>query len=134
MPRGRQSQSLTPHQIELLRKFKTMPHEGARNGYSLPLLRTAMGAPFGYKTLGKALEGLPVWVNSHSFISQWIARYLTAPPVRSGKDAASGERDEPNGEEAAPMGDPDKRSADQEAGDESDTKKGGPTGTVRGSR
>jgi hypothetical protein len=125
---------LSPAQIQWLEKFRRSPHEGAPHGYTLPLLRTAMGASFGWETLKKALAGRPVLELHHAYIAQWIARYLEPPAVRSGKDAASGERDEPEGEDAAPVGDAGGRSAYQEAGDESDTKKGEPTGTLRGSR
>lgn len=93
MPKGRQTKTLTKEQIERLRTFAMAPHQGAAGGYSLPQLRTAMSAPFGYKTLGKALQGAPVWVNSHFYIVQWLDRYL--PVIRDARLAA-GEFTEPD--------------------------------------
>ena len=140
MQRGPQTRSLHPAQIKRLEKFRRASHEGAPHGYSLPLLRTAMGASFGWQTLKKALAGRPVLELHHSYITQWIERYLEEPPaVRSGKDAASGERDDP--EIPSSVTDPkDDHSCDPLKGrrmDSADVENEGttpPTGTVRGSR
>ena len=95
MPRGPRTRRLTPAQIQLLEKFRRASHEGAPHGYTLPLLRTAMGASFGWETLKKALAGRPVLELHHAYIAQWIQRYLKPEtPVRDGKAAASGEKDE----------------------------------------
>jgi hypothetical protein len=60
-----------------------------------------MGASFGWETLKKALSGRPVLELHHAYIVQWIERYLEPEtPLRDGKAAASGEREEPNGEES----------------------------------
>lgn len=114
MPNGRQTRRLTEDQIERLDKFRRAAHDSARGGYSFPQLKLAMSAPFGYKTLGKALKGLPVWDLHHSWIVSWIERYLGKPaqPAISGKDAAAGEREEES-----------ERDENPEA-----------TGTIRGSR
>jgi hypothetical protein len=116
MPRGRQARQLSKSQIERLEEFRRAPHEGARHGYSLPQLRLAMGAAFGWRTIQKALQGRPVWDLHYTYIAQWIDRYL--PPVklaRDGKAAAAGEDKEPV------------EMADAE-------KEGGAARTVRGSR
>jgi hypothetical protein len=95
MPRGRTSRALTPHQIERLDRFRRSAHDGAPHGYSFALLRTAMGARFSPETMQKALQGRPIWVLHHSYIVEWIERYLgKEPAMRDGKAAASGERDE----------------------------------------
>jgi hypothetical protein len=78
MVRGRQTRKLDLEQITQLKKFTTMPHDGHPSGYSLPALRTAMGAPFGFRVLGKALHGLPIWINAHQFITEWLYRYQKA--------------------------------------------------------
>jgi hypothetical protein len=102
MPRGRQTRALTADQVKRLEAFRRSSHDGARHGYSLPLLKTAMGIGCSWETLQKALQGLPVWDLHHSAIAAWIERYLPAPaPERDGKAAASGERDEENGETEA---------------------------------
>ena len=130
MPRGPRTRRLTPAQIKLLEKFRRASHEGAPHGYTLPLLRSAMGASFGWETLKKALAGRPVLELHHGYIVQWMERYLEPEaPVRDGKSAASGERDE----DTATMGRAQDRSADQEAGDGSD-EEAPADGTVRGSR
>lgn len=105
MAPGRQTRKLTAEQIDRLERFRKSPQEGAPAGYSLPALRSAMQAPFGYKTLGKALQGLPVWELHHSWLVVWIERYLS---VQNGKTNGSG--------------------------DESDEKEDGATRTFRGSR
>lgn len=94
MPRGRQSRALSKNQIERLERFRRAAHEGAAHGYSLPQLRMAIGASFGWRTLAKALQGRPVWDLHHSYIVQWIDRYLP-PPVRDGKAEAAGKDSEP---------------------------------------
>ncbi len=143
MPRGRQSRKLSPEQIQRLEKFRKSPHEGAPHGYSLPQLRLAMGAQFGWQTLKSALLGVPIWDLSHAYIVQWMERFLSnAPvstggppkPIRDGKAASAGDREDPDN--GAPMGDPHGRSVDQEAGeaDGQHEKETGATGTVRGSR
>jgi hypothetical protein len=98
MPRGPRTRTLSPAQIQRLEKFRRASHEGAPHGYSLPLLRTAMGASFGWETLKKALAGRPVMELHYAYIAQWIERFLEAPaPVVDGKAAASGEKPEENG-------------------------------------
>jgi hypothetical protein len=99
MPRGPRTRSLSPAQIQRLEKFRRASHEGAPHGYSLPLLRTAMGASFGWETLKKALAGRPVMELHYAYIAQWIERFLETPPVQDGKAAASGEKPEENGDE-----------------------------------
>lgn len=102
MPRGRQTRELTRDQIQRLEKFRRASHEGAPHGYSVALLRTAMGARFSPETLQKALQGLPVWILYHAYIVEWLDRYVPAPPaVLDGKAMSSGERDEENGEAEA---------------------------------
>jgi hypothetical protein len=143
MPRGRQSRSLSRSQIRRLEEFRRASHEGAPHGYSLPQLRSAMAAGFGWRTLQKALQGRPVWDLHHSYIAQWIERFLPAAPLpRDGKAAASGAGREMD-EETAPEGNVRGRSVDQAAGAETeeaqrsgepDTKESGTTRTVRGSR
>jgi hypothetical protein len=78
-----------------------------------------MAVRFGFRTLGKALQGLPINELSHSAIVQWIERYLPGvPQVLDSKQLASGEREEPNGE-----------------GEKTDAEETpGSTRTVRGSR
>jgi hypothetical protein len=105
MPRGRQTRKLRPDQITRLETFKRAPHDGARHGYSLPQLRSAMALGCSWETLQKALLGLPVWDKHHFYIAQWIDRFLPAPPAPiDGKAAASGERDEQNEEAASTDG------------------------------
>jgi len=121
---------LTRDQIERLKEFRRASHEGAPHGYSLPLLRAAMGAKFGWRTLQTALLGRPVWELSHSFIVQWIERYLPAiPAVLDQKSRAAGERenDTNGGLQVQPAPDVDEAVEDAE-------KKAGPARTVRGSR
>ena len=78
MARGRQSKVLSEEQISLLKKIKMTPTEGYPNGYTMPALRSAMAAPFGFRVLGKALQGLPIWINAHFFITEWLERYKNA--------------------------------------------------------
>jgi hypothetical protein len=130
MTRGPRTRALTPEQIKRLEKFRRAQHDGASCGYSLPQLRSAMGMPFGFRTLGKALEGRPVLDLHHSRIVEWIERYLPAlPPVIDWKAAAAGERPE-LGEEPAETVD----NAEGRETDERDETKAGTTRTVRGSR
>ena len=75
MARGRQIKALSSEQVALLNKIKNTPTDGNPAGYSVPGLRLAMGAPFSYKIIGKALQGRPVWTNYHFFISEWLERY-----------------------------------------------------------
>lgn len=96
MPRGRESRKLSPDQIDRLTRFRVA------NRYSLPQLRSAMSAPFGWETLKKALAGRPVWVLNHSYIVQWLDRFVPARALPDGKAAAAGDRqdpEEPNAEE-----------------------------------
>lgn len=113
--------ALRPDQIARLAAFKKAAHpeHGAPHGYSYPQLRMAMAASFRWETLKKALGGLPVWDLHHSYIVDWIERYLPAAPAAvDGKAAASGERET---EEASGDGEPNEEEA-------------GTTGTIRGSR
>jgi hypothetical protein len=80
MPRGRQSKTLRADQIEGLEKFRRLPHDGAPHGYSIPQLRTAMGAQFKWGTLKRALEGLPIWELHYGFIAQWVEQNLPVKP------------------------------------------------------
>lgn len=81
MTTGRQTKALTPDQIERLAKFKAAQHNGAPHGYSYAGLRLAMSAGFGWQTLKKALAGRPVWDLHHTYIAEWIERYLPAAAV-----------------------------------------------------
>lgn len=94
MARGKQTRVVSPDRIEKLSKFRVA------HGYSLPQLKLAMMAPFGWETLKKALGGVSVWDVHHSYIVQWIDRYLAAPetPV-DGKTAAAGASREDDAEE-----------------------------------
>lgn len=98
MSPGPQTRALNPDQIHRLEKFRMAAHEGAPHGYSLPLLRTAIGAQFGWRTLKKALQGRPVSVLHHAYIVQWIERFLSVPSdgrsVMDSKSRAAGEKDE----------------------------------------
>jgi len=99
MARGRQTRALTAEQIARLKGYKAAPHDGAPHGYSFPQLRTAMSCAFGWETLKKALAGLPVWDLHHTYIAEWIERYLPAgaakwaPAVSGAVAAVSGERE-----------------------------------------
>ena len=116
MAKGRQARTLRKDQIERLEEFRRASHEGALHGYSLPQLRSAMGAGFGWRTLQKALQGRPVWDLSYFYIAQWIERFLPAgKPVHDGKAAAAGDSPEP----------------EEDSNAEAET---GTTRTVRGSR
>lgn len=86
---GRHSKALTEEQIALLKKIQMTPADGYPNGYSLPALRTAMSAPFGFRVLGKALQGLPIWINAHFFISQFLERYQKAAAELAEKEVSS---------------------------------------------
>jgi hypothetical protein len=86
MPRGRQSKTLRPDQIESLEKFRRMPHDDAPHGYSIPRLCTAMGAHFKWVTLQRALEGLPIWDLHYGFIAHWIEEN-TADGTAEGREA-----------------------------------------------
>lgn len=80
--RGRQTRVLSKEQMDRLERFRTARHDGAESGYSLPQLTKAMAAPFGYRTVQKALQGLPVWVLHHAYIVSWLDRFvptLTCP-------------------------------------------------------
>lgn len=102
MARGRETRTLSPHQIERLQKFKGASHDGAPHGYSVAQLRTAIDAKFSPETLKKALLGRPVWVLYHAYIVQWLDRFLPAPAaIRSGKDAAAGNGEPDEEPEAA---------------------------------
>jgi len=97
MGRGRQTRVLGPERIARLEKFRKAAHDGAPHGYSLPQLRLAMGAQFGWRTLQTALLGRPVWDLSYAYIVEWMDRYIpAAAPVRDGKAASSGEQEEEN--------------------------------------
>ena len=78
MPRGRQTRKLSEEQVQRLEQFRRARHEGAESGYSLPQLTKAMAAPFGYKTLGKALQRRPVWELHHTYIVSWLDRFVPA--------------------------------------------------------
>ena len=101
---GPQTRALSPDQVRRLEKFRMAAHEGAPHGYSLPLLRTAIGAQFGWRTLKKALQGRPVLVLHYAYIVQWMDRFLAGPSdgqqPMDFKSRAAGEREEPNGEES----------------------------------
>jgi hypothetical protein len=126
MSPGPRTRKLTPDQIQRLEKFRRESHEGAPHGYSLPLLRTAMGMRFGFRTLGKALQGLPIAELSYSAIAQWIERYLPAvPAVLDSKQLASGEREDDFNGRPAPDGEEAKNDAEETPGT---------TRTIRGSR
>lgn len=131
-PRGRGTRKLRQDQIERLTKFRVAQR------YSLPVLRSAMSAPFSWETLKKALDGLPVWDISHAYIVQWIDRFLPelpdpATPVRDGKAAAAGEREDVEEFGPAVQEAVDRAVDDAQAVDDAE-KKAGTTRTLRGSR
>jgi hypothetical protein len=97
---GRRSKALRRDQIERLEKFRRLSHDGAPHGYSIPQLRTAMGAQFKWDTLKRALEGLPIWELHYGFIAQWIEGHLPLVPLPDGKTAAAGDMDERDEEKA----------------------------------
>lgn len=96
MARGRQTRQLSPEQIDRLTRFRIAER------LSLPQLKLAMAAPFGWETLKNALQGRPVWDLSYLYIVDWLNKHLPGAPLpRDGKAAASGEKPEPeNGEES----------------------------------
>jgi hypothetical protein len=101
MTPGPQTRSLNETEIHALKKFRNERHDGAPCGYSLPQLRLAMSAPFGWRTLQKALLGIPVLELHHTYIVRWIAENLSSSParkIRDGKSAAAGEPPEPAGD------------------------------------
>ena len=100
MPRGRRTRALTTEQISRLEEFRTAAHDGHPHGYTLPELRTAIGARFGIETLQKALAGLGVWENYHSYLAQWIERYLPAKPVDGAAEPLEDAAREADAEEA----------------------------------
>jgi hypothetical protein len=99
MARGPQSRELNEMQIRALKAFRNARHEGAPCGYSLPQLRMAMSAPFGWRVLQKALLGRPVREMYYEFIANWIAGNLPGERTLFGKSAAAGETQD----EAAPI-------------------------------
>jgi hypothetical protein len=108
MVRGRRSKILPKDYIERLERFRRAPHDGAPGGYGLPMLRSAMSAPFTWETLQRALDGLPVAELTHAWLVAWIDKHFPAPPVRDGKMLAAGRDTEPqetlNREDAANKG------------------------------
>lgn len=97
MPPGRQSKALDKRQIDRLKEYQRRMYHDGRGG-SIPQLKLAMAAPFTYTVLSKALKGEPVWIMNHSFIVEWIDRFVPehGTPVFAfdAKRAAAGERDE----------------------------------------
>lgn len=95
---GRQSKALDKRQIDRLKEYQRRMYHDGRGG-SIPQLKLAMAAPFTYTVLSKALKGEPVWIMNHSFIVEWIDRYVPergSTPVFDfdSKRAAAGEREE----------------------------------------
>lgn len=133
MPRGRQTRKLTEDQVQRLEQFRRTRHEGAESGYSLPQLTQAMAAPFGYKTLGKALQGLPVWDLHYTYIVSWLDRFVPA-----GVPVVDFSRTDVNDHEVASAAFRDglysgrREPPAEQTNDAEET--GGATGTVRGSR
>jgi len=66
--RGRQTNTLPPRIREQLHQYRL------ERGWSLRRLRREMQAPFVPGTLGKALEGLPVYDLYVVWIERWIKR------------------------------------------------------------
>lgn len=97
MATGRQTRALKPDQIERLAEFKAAQHEDAPHGYSYAGLRSAMAASFGWQTLKKALAGLPVWDLHHTYIAQWIERYLPAADETNGRHESNTQEASTNG-------------------------------------
>jgi hypothetical protein len=96
MAPGPRSKRLNPDQIAWLK--------GLRKKYrSTPQMNQVLASPFKWRTLQRAIDGNAISEASHAYIVQWLQRYATpfADPQISGKDRASGERDDEN-EEAAP--------------------------------
>jgi hypothetical protein len=81
MATGPQTRALRKDQIERLEKFRRIPHDGSPAGYSYPQLRLTLGSPCTWKTVKKALEGLPIAILIHARISEWIERYLPPLPL-----------------------------------------------------
>lgn len=134
MPRGRQTRKLSEDQVQRLDQFRRTRHEGAESGYSLPQLAKAMAAPFGYKTLGKALQGLPVWDLHYAYIVSWLDRFVPAgvPVVDfSRTDVSEHENASAAFRDGLYSGRREQPAVEQKA-DAEET--GGTTGTVRGSR
>jgi hypothetical protein len=119
MPQGRQSKVLRADYIKRLKRFQTAER------LSLPQLKLAMGAPFTWSTLARALRGQPIWELSYAYIVQWLDRYAPEKPLHDGKSAAAG--DGKNTDEAAGEGRSERK-------DEETEPEAGTTGTVRGSR
>lgn len=94
MAPGPRTRVLSPDRIAWLDNFRR------QHGYSMPRLNRALGSPFKWRTLQKAIDGKPILEVSHGYIVQWLERY--APPfapgarVLGGKDRAAGETDDPD--------------------------------------
>lgn len=129
MARGKQTRVLEPEQIARLEKFRKAPHRGHPHGYSFTGLRKAMGASFRPETLTKALAGLPVWSLHHSYIVEWIDRFL-----KSSEEAATTQSAPRSSQRIADALTGAASEEVAEMADESDEKEAGATGTVRGSR
>ncbi|TMI88342.1 MAG: hypothetical protein E6H00_12985 [Bacillati bacterium ANGP1] len=77
--RGRPTSTLDPLLRERLTEYRV------ERCYSLRRLRSEMQAPFVPATLGKALEGLPVFDMYVLWIERWIRKHLesTAVPLHA---------------------------------------------------
>lgn len=94
MPRGRRCRTLTAKQIMRIETFRKEARPDRPHGYSYPELKASMNGDFKLDTLMRALDRKPIWERYHAFIVEWLDRYLPETPVRDGKFASAGERDE----------------------------------------
>jgi hypothetical protein len=141
MAPGPRTKNLNPAQIAWLQNFRR------EHRYSMPQMNRALASPFKWRTLQRAMDGKGISELSHGYIVQWLERYAPAFAIAarslSGKDRAAGESE--NGETdskhvrycTACGGDLNHEGHDEGCElmpNESNTKKVGTTGTVRGSR
>jgi hypothetical protein len=90
MALGRRSRALTARQIE---RFKEMQYRFHR---TMPEMKLVMDAPFGWRTLQRAIDGNPVMEMSHKFITDWLEKFapetLSSVVAPDGKSLSTGER------------------------------------------
>ena len=88
---------LHPDYRRRLREFWKAHETHLRLRISVAALKTAMGAPFSWRTLDRALRGQPVSEATRAFIVQWLDRHSPeggAAPVRDYKSAAANDAEE----------------------------------------
>jgi hypothetical protein len=101
---GRPSKRLNAAHIERLKAYRRQRSPTGRS-YSYAEMKLTMQAPCNWQTLQRAIEGKPIWEPTYEYIVRWLELHMPAKPgpaVRDYKSAAAGDRDEPNGEPAAP--------------------------------